>query len=130
MNTQYLQHHLEYKLSALANACVNEGVEDSGLICEILCQECLSDERRLHYISEIDCTLGHDVNQNANSEISYLAFCEQDPLRIQKRQRWDTLHKLALELQEISSSRRQVPLERFLHMVSALNTDNDIHYEF
>lgn len=123
MNTQALQHVLERKLSTLASACVNEGVEDHGLICEILSHEYLSDESRLSYISQIDGRLPQGHRSRTAMEIGYQPSA-QDADRCEKQKRWNELHRIAVELNSQQGTRRQIPLERFLQLVSVLNPDN------
>lgn len=122
MNTQYLQHHLERRISHFAHECVREGFEDHGLICEIFAREDLNDEIRLNYIGRIEGELSRrGCLHQEGSDISYLANSPKESQRAQSQKRWDELHEIAVDLVDQSSSHRAVPLQRFLELVSTLD---------
>lgn len=121
MNTRNLQIHLEKKLSSLASACINHCVEDDGLICEILSTNHLNDENRLSYICQIEGRLpiGYTQKARANCDLNSL-YQEEEDLRFEKQQRWNQLHKIALELTTQTKDHQEIPKERFYKLVSFL----------
>ncbi len=127
MNTRNLQIHLEKKLSSLASACMDHCAEDDGLICEILSSNRLNDENRLYYICQIECRLpaGYQKKTRSDYDLNSL-YQEEEDLRFQKQQRWNKLHKIAVELNVESKDRQEIPKERFYQLVSDLTDESTL----
>lgn len=124
MNTRNLQIHLENRLSSLASACMNHNAVDDGLIYEILATDDMSDETRLHYICQIEYRLPSNCKPKRKTETDLNSlYQEEDDVRTQKQERWNQLHKIAVELKTTNDENREVPRERFYHMVSILTVD-------
>lgn len=125
MNTRNLQIHLENKLSSLATACIEHSAEDDGLIFEILSADTLNDASRLEYICQIECRLpaAHRKIRKTEVDLNSL-YPEEDESRTKNQQRWNQLHKIAVELSTGSREIRDIPRERFYELVSVLGPDS------
>ncbi len=121
MNTRNLQIHLENRLSDLACACINNGVQDDGLIVEILARDSLSDENRLSYLCQIEIRLPKNEKERFEAEENLNElYQEGEEARISRQEQWARLHEMAISLKENHPDRQQVPKERILQLVSIL----------
>lgn len=121
MNTRNLQIHLENRLSDLASACINQGVQDDGLIVEILANDTLSDENRLRYICQIEIRLPKNERVRFEGEESLNErYQEGDEARQNRQRQWNRLHDMAVSLRDQQAEREQAHRERILQLVSIL----------